>query len=309
MSDMRLLIGYDGSSSVQQAIADLRRAGLPPAGTALVVSVADVLPPAPAAAEVPATAAREKAKQVAEDALAEARGLCAGGVTLAMEALAGWSVTGEALAGSPFWGLIQRAEGWNSNLLLVGVHGKSPLGRLMLGSVSQTVVRNAPCSVRIGRASRRKEREPARLLVGVDGSRGSAAAVAALAERRWPHGSRVSVVAVVDQAIKTALASAMEPLVIQWVRQVDEDSQAWIGRAVDAAVAELRGAGLEAEPLLIAGDPKRVLVERAELMDVDCIFLGAQGLTRAERLLLGSVSASVAGRAHCSVEVVRRGPH
>jgi nucleotide-binding universal stress UspA family protein len=48
-----------------------------------------------------------------------------------------------------------------------------------------------------------------------------------------------------------------------------------------------------------------VLVEEAEGWGADCVFVGATGLRGAERLLMGSVSAAVAARAHCSVEIVR----
>lgn len=55
-----------------------------------------------------------------------------------------------------------------------------------------------------------------------------------------------------------------------------------------------------------AGDPKPVLVHRAEEFGADCIFTGASGFSnRIERFILGSVSAAVAARAHCSVEVSR----
>ena len=54
------------------------------------------------------------------------------------------------------------------------------------------------------------------------------------------------------------------------------------------------------------GDPKRVLVGHAEEFGADCIFTGATGFSnRLERFILGSVSAAVASRAHCSVEVSR----
>jgi nucleotide-binding universal stress UspA family protein len=54
------------------------------------------------------------------------------------------------------------------------------------------------------------------------------------------------------------------------------------------------------------GDPKQVLVRHAEEFGADCIFTGATGTSsRIERFVLGSVSAAVAARAHCSVEVVR----
>ena len=52
-------------------------------------------------------------------------------------------------------------------------------------------------------------------------------------------------------------------------------------------------------------EPKRLLLSEAESHDADCIFVGARGLSRFERLLLGSVSTAVVTRAHCSVEVVR----
>jgi nucleotide-binding universal stress UspA family protein len=68
---------------------------------------------------------------------------------------------------------------------------------------------------------------------------------------------------------------------------------------------ELRDAGLATTPAVTDGDPKHVLVAEAQRWGAHCIFLGARGHTRAERILLGSVSAAVAARAHCSVEIVR----
>ena len=70
-------------------------------------------------------------------------------------------------------------------------------------------------------------------------------------------------------------------------------------------MAELREAGLATTPVVHEGDPGRVLVQDTEDWGADCLFVGAQGLTRLERLMIGSVSSAVATRAHCSVEVVR----
>jgi nucleotide-binding universal stress UspA family protein len=52
-------------------------------------------------------------------------------------------------------------------------------------------------------------------------------------------------------------------------------------------------------------DPRRALVEDAEQWGADAIFVGARGIGLLERFLLGSVSAAVAARAGCSVEIVR----
>jgi len=69
---------------------------------------------------------------------------------------------------------------------------------------------------------------------------------------------------------------------------------------------ELGDRELTVSSVVLTGDPKHVLVKHAEEFGADCIFTGATGFSsRLERVILGSVSAAVAARAHCSVEVVR----
>ena len=48
-----------------------------------------------------------------------------------------------------------------------------------------------------------------------------------------------------------------------------------------------------------------MILNEANEWNAKSIFMGARGLSRLQRFLLGSVSSSVAARAHCSVEVVR----
>jgi nucleotide-binding universal stress UspA family protein len=74
---------------------------------------------------------------------------------------------------------------------------------------------------------------------------------------------------------------------------------------LDSVAHQLRGAGLSVTPLLREGDPKRVLLSEAIEWGADCIFVGAHGLSRLERLMIGSISSSVATRASCSVAVIR----
>jgi nucleotide-binding universal stress UspA family protein len=73
----------------------------------------------------------------------------------------------------------------------------------------------------------------------------------------------------------------------------------------DGLAEVLRAAGLAVSCRVTEEDPKRLLPAEAQAWGADCIFLGARGLRGIERFLLGSVSAAVAARAHCSVEVVR----
>jgi nucleotide-binding universal stress UspA family protein len=68
---------------------------------------------------------------------------------------------------------------------------------------------------------------------------------------------------------------------------------------------ELKKSGLTVSFSIGAGDPRQEIVREAVAWGANSIFVGARGLTRTERFLLGSVSGAVASRARCSVEIVR----
>jgi nucleotide-binding universal stress UspA family protein len=55
------------------------------------------------------------------------------------------------LEGSPKHRIVEEAERWKADLIVMGSHGRSPIGRFLLGSVADAVVRHAPCSVEIVR--------------------------------------------------------------------------------------------------------------------------------------------------------------
>jgi nucleotide-binding universal stress UspA family protein len=309
MSDkMKLLIAYDGSDYSEAALDDLARAGLPREAEALVLSVADVwLPPggaddAASGAPVPIAVQRGRARAI--QALEAARKLAERGDEFARSRFPDWKTRAEALADSPAWAVIKRASAWPADLIIVGSHGYSAIHRAVLGSTSQKIVAEAPCSVRIGRRHTAAAESPAHLLIGVDGSADANMAVQAVAARAWPAGSEVKLVAALDSQISTAVAAPPEA-VTGWMEADDEDERAWVGRMMAAATEQLRPAGLAISSVVREGDPKFLLIEEAERWDADCIFVGARGHSLLERVLLGSVSAAVAARAHCSVEIVR----
>ncbi|MGZ8848017.1 MAG: universal stress protein [Pyrinomonadaceae bacterium] len=63
------------------------------------------------------------------------------------------NVTGQVLQGSPQSAILEEAERWKADLIIVGSHGYGTWHRLVLGSVSQAVVLHAKCSVEIVRRS------------------------------------------------------------------------------------------------------------------------------------------------------------
>ena len=183
---LKVLIAYDGSPFADAAIDDLRRAGLPPNADVIVLSVADVWPNLPASCfepDAPATGSAIvlQAQRLAQQAMADARQTAAAGRVRVAGVFPNWQVIDEACAGSPAAAIVARATSWPADLVVVGTLGRSKLGRMLLGSVSHSVVTHAPCSVRVGRMHGQTAGAAAptgsrgiHLVVGLDGSPGRA---------------------------------------------------------------------------------------------------------------------------------------
>ena len=60
-------------------------------------------------------------------------------------------LTTEVLCGPPAQEIVQQAEDWGADLVVVGSHGYGFWSRALLGSVSNSVVHHAPCSVLVVR--------------------------------------------------------------------------------------------------------------------------------------------------------------
>jgi nucleotide-binding universal stress UspA family protein len=204
----------------------------------------------------------------------------------------GWTVRARACSGSPAAAVIKKAHSWGADSIVVGTEGRSALGRFILGSVSQKVLSEVCCSVRVARSQPRSGNSPLRIIVGLDGSTWSEKAAGTVAEREWPAGSEV------------LLVTATRPFGLYGVAPDEQQKRA--GRAQQAAKAMLRKAGLHVSSAIRAGEPKSVLVREAKAWRADTIFVGSRGLDSPfKRVFLGSVSTAVVTNAPCSVEVVR----
>jgi nucleotide-binding universal stress UspA family protein len=79
-------------------------------------------------------------------------------------------------------------------------------------------------------------------------------------------------------------------------------------KALAAAVAVAKAAGLEPRPVLRHGDAGEVICAVADEIGADLIVVGSHGWNPVRRLFLGSVSARVLHHAPCPVLVVRGEP-
>src|SRR5262249_43877963 len=213
----------------------------------------------------------------------------------------GWGGKAGCSAGSPATVVLENADKWGADLIVVGSHGRTSLGQFFFGSVSQKVLSEARCSARVARGRIEEPDRPVRLIIGVDGSKDAEAAVAAVAARKWAAGSEARIVNA-TWAMPQITSHRMINPINEWM--IEEKAR--VKKMIDEAAGKLTAAGLKADVIVKEEEPKRLLVTVAESWGADCIFVGARGMGRIERFLLGSVSSAVAARASCSVEIARR---
>jgi nucleotide-binding universal stress UspA family protein len=201
-----------------------------------------------------------------------------------------WGVYADHAVGTPAQAIMQKADDWRADLVVVGSHGRSALARLVLGSVSQQVATESRRSVRVARHVIDRGNTPVRIIIGVDGSRDAEAAIHAVALRAWHEGTEVRLIAV-DTA---------------WIVESQEEQ---IGKAhgmVTQAADLLHHAGLQVSTDIRQGSPPDVLSESARVWEADCIFVGARGFNGpSKRIRRGSVATALVTHAPCSVEIVR----
>ena len=282
---MKILIAYDGSSHADAAIDDLRRAGLPREAEAVVVCVQQE------------AMAQEETQTLAHAASQRV-----------LSYFPSWKVQTEVRSGAPAWELIRMADDWRADLLVVGSQGRSALGRLLLGSVSQKVMTEARCSVRVARASISEPEAPARVIICVDGSGYSDAAVDEMSRRVWPDGSVVKVISVVRLPFTPNEETRSLP--DSYYSQLEKAETGKAQTAITSAVAHLKQSGItqpEIESEIILGDAREKILDEAARWEADLIVLGSRGLGGFKRFLLGSVAQGVAAYAPCSVEIIRSG--
>ena len=141
------------------------------------------------------------------------------------------------------------------------------------------------------------------ILVPVDGSETSYAAVAQAAELAKAFGGKITVVQVLalDPYIAAEYISATQ------TNDLIERARTSVLKTLEEAAAKFSDLGIPVEAKLLEGQVvHREIIKEAETSKADLIVIGSHGRTGLKRLFLGSVAQSVLGEAHLPVLVVRQ---
>jgi nucleotide-binding universal stress UspA family protein len=173
---------------------------------------------------------------------------------------------------------------------------------MLLGSVSLGVARHAPCSVLVTRSTPRAVR---RVVVAMDGSEHSLAAVRSVAALRLEPSMTVVLLGVVEPVRVPASAPAIvQGRLLAAAAQLEHERKQELEQVLAGAAADLRGTGAAVETRTPIASPSEAILEAAS--SADLVVVGSRGLGGVKRLLLGSVSESVLREATCPVLIVKR---
>ena len=142
-----------------------------------------------------------------------------------------------------------------------------------------------------------------KILLAIDGSPYSDAAVAEVCRRPWPDQSEVRLITVDAPIDPSLLQGGAKDAFSEMIKQLRTEAI----RRLHAAAAVFKNSApeLHVTPVLREGWPKNVILDEAEQWGADLIVVGSHGYGAVKRLFLGSVSLAIATNARCSVEIVR----
>jgi nucleotide-binding universal stress UspA family protein len=205
--------------------------------------------------------------------------------------------------GTPQALILNRAEEWLADLIIVGSHGQTSAADALLGSVTDSVIRHAHCPVLIVRPGKRT----GRIVAGTDFSDPVLPALRAAGDEAERTGAELTVVHSLDMvwslAAYPALAFGGAPFNIS-AGQIKELELVATQRLEES----LKQLNVSGDTLVTTGPAGTALIDIASERKADLIVVGTIGRTGLRRALLGSVAETVAKGAPCSVLIIRQHP-
>ncbi len=180
--------------------------------------------------------------------------------------------------------IVDLAERTKADFIIMGRRGRRGLARMMLGHATAHVIGLARTNILV--VPRAAHIEGRHIVVGTDGSRFADAAAVTATNLAQFCNAKVTVVSVTTPSH-------------------GPERRAEAQTAVDLAVTHMKSKGVDAEGLVLEGQPAMTIVEVARERNADLIVTGSHGRGALERVLLGSTSERILSETPCAVLVVK----
>lgn len=196
--------------------------------------------------------------------------------------------------------IIAYAEDKEIDLIVMGTHGRRGVQRILLGSVTEDVVRNGPCPVFTVRTDvdLPPDRAVRRILVPVDFSEASDAALLHGKEIAQTYGAEIALLHVVEETVYPS-AYGIEPTPFPTGDVLDR---------VETQLGNMARDEIGYEHVTISaafGHAPTTILDHLDENDIDLVVIATHGRTGVDRILLGSVAERVIRRASTPVFVVK----
>jgi nucleotide-binding universal stress UspA family protein len=284
-----IVVGVDGSAPSNAAVCwaarDAAMRHVPLTVAHMVSEIAPIYPGIGLSAGVTVWQ-EEQGRQVLEEA-----------VKIAEEAIGTdreIEIKSELRCAPPIPTLVEMSE--EAEMLVVGSNGRGALGRLLLGSVSSSLVRSARCPVAVIRDEDPLMPHPqqAPVLVGIDGSPASELAVALAFDEASRRGVELTALhAWSDVDVFELPGIDWSAVKSEAERSLAEQLAGWQERYPDVTVHRL----------LVSDRPARQLIEQSE--SAQLVVVGSHGRGGLSGALLGSVSNAIVHSVRMPVIVAR----
>ncbi len=143
---MKILIAVDDSEYSQAAIESIACRNWDPDTEFTVMNVVEPAVPEYAAWHMTYTPVLYEA--IAER-VGDAHNMINDKVSFLKEKLPGYSVAGDVIEGPIRHSIWDKAKNWHADFIIMGCHGRKGIAKFLMGSVSESVAKGAPCSIEI----------------------------------------------------------------------------------------------------------------------------------------------------------------
>ena len=248
-------------------------------------------------------------QSLAEAIFAEARARLGAAWTAEVHTIVGHSPAGQ--------GVTAAADLWHADMIAVGARGLGPIQRLLLGSVSRSVVQASSVPVLVARPRPETLRHAGwRVLVACKSQAAGQDAARLLGQLSFPPDSVGRAISIVQPMFagqipawleEQARSSETEAMAASWMQEHAAELAEKQAEMTDYC-RQLPEVFHQRAPIVAEGHPAEVILKTVASENIDLLVVGAKQAGSVARLLLGSTSEAVLGHAPCSVLVVRRTP-
>jgi nucleotide-binding universal stress UspA family protein len=304
---MRMLLAIDQSKDSKAAINLLRKLKWPPGSTLILLHITtiddEIMPMGSRRLHAKKLGGSGKPLTRVHSELQRLEKL------LASDTLQVQTMIVNGIPGQEILSAIQKKK---IDIAVLGSRGLSRISGLLLGSVSEWVLNDAPCSVLIGRPTARKTKSSTslKILLATDGSRDAWKAVDVLKGLDLSSESTLMLLHVIKkqvyetgQVVKRTGKSRTEFAKLAKGLCGDRDSTG--ARLLKDTRDALTSTKLNIQECMALGHEAQEILKAARISKADLVIVGSKGLSGLRRFFMGSVAQTVSQHAPCSVLVVR----